>query len=512
MAIVIPLKSVFDNSGIDSATKSLKGFAKIALATVSVAAVGNFLSDSAKAATEDAKSQALLARQLKATTGATSGQISQVNKAISSMESMSSVADDSIRPAFAQLTRATGDVGKATDLTRLALDVSAGTGKNVESVAIALGKAYQGNTAGLAKLGINVKGMKDPMSALQKQFAGAAQTAANNDPYQQMTLAMDNIHEAVGTALLPVLQQFAQWLVSVVPQIQSFFTQLTDPTTQVGEVWKVLSDVLSTVFNFIKDNIAPIGAFVGVLLAVKGAVELWSIAQAVLNAIMAVNPITLIVIAIAALVAGIVWLATKTTFFQDVWKGLTDFFGTSVEVMGSLWDGFVSGLGDAWKGIQKTFSVVMNFLSGLFKGVINGWITMFESFINFFIGGINGMLGGLNLVLDGIKAITGGAVSLHVSTIPKVSLPKLADGGIVPSTIGGRQVIVGEGGQSEAIIPLSKLSSMMQLPNNNVQAQPAQINVTVNAGMGADGANIAKTLISTLKQYERTNGAVWVSA
>jgi len=310
MAIIVPLKSVFDNSGINNATKSLKGFAKIAAATVGVAAVGSFLADSAKAATEDAKSQVMLERQLRATTGATTAQIGEVNKAIASMEQMSSVADDNIRPAFAQLTRATGDVGKATELTRLALDVSAGTGKELSTVTIALGKAYQGNTAGLAKLGINVKGLKDPMGALQKQFAGAAQTAANADPYQQMALALENIKESVGAALLPVLQQFAQWLVSVVPQIQDFFKQLLDPTTKVGAQWKVFSDIVSGLFIFITNNIGVLSTLAGALIVLQGVTRGAAIAQALFDVSLgAFNPVSL-AIGIAVLgvaIGGIIW-------------------------------------------------------------------------------------------------------------------------------------------------------------------------------------------------------------
>ena len=93
----------------------------------------------------------------------------------------------------------------------------------------------------------------------------------------------------------------------------------------------------------------------------------------------------------------------------------------------------------------------------------------------------------------------------------KVSLPRLANGGIVPSQIGGQQVTVGEGGQAEAIIPLNRLSDMMTLPKK-APAQGSSVNVTINAGMGADGGSIAKQLVTVLKKYERTNGAVWQSA
>jgi len=200
-------------------SSALKGVAAAAGALLAVREVAKFIGESGKAAVEDSKSQKLLERQLIATAHATSGQVTQVESAISSMEKMSLVADDNIRPAFAQLTRATGDVGKATKLTELALNVSAGTGRDLQAVTVALGKAYQGNTGALSKLGIQVKGAANPMAELNKQFKGAAVTAANADPYQRLAYAMDKIRESVGLALLPVLQKFAQWLSDAVPQI-----------------------------------------------------------------------------------------------------------------------------------------------------------------------------------------------------------------------------------------------------------------------------------------------------
>jgi hypothetical protein len=543
MAIIVPLKSVFDNKGVSDASNSLKNFAKLATATIGVAAIGSFLSDSAKAATEDRKSQALLANQLKNTTNASKGQIAGVEKSISAMESMSSVADDKIRPAFAQLTRATGSVSAATKLSNIALQASAGTGKDLGVISMALGKAYNGNFTALNKLGIkqtdamknsqaygkaqkelnklqneagSTTGKKhaevlqkvadkqkelnnisaagiDWQKDIAKAFAGSAEKAANADPYQRLALAMDNIKESVGAALLPLLEKFATWLVGVVPAIQNFFKNLTDPTTQMGAAWKVVGDILSAVFGFIVENIQPIAAFAGVLLAVKGAVELWSIAQAILNVILALNPITIVVIAIAALVAAIVWVATKTNWFQDMWHGMVD------------------GLSKGWDAVVTAFTVVFDSIAGLFKGYVNIWLTIFEGFINFFSDGINNAMGGLNDVLRGIATATNGTINVQVGRMAHVSLPRLAQGGIVPATPGGRMVTVGEGGQAEAIVPLSQMRSMMRLPKQEVVSSQT-VNIVVNAGMGADGQAIGKQLVAILKKYERTNGAVWKSA
>jgi hypothetical protein len=219
MAVIIPVVSKFDSKGIKQAQSefgklgaSMKGVLGAAGLTVGLSAIISGLKGAAVAAAEDAKSQALLANQLRNTTGASNAQIASAEAAISAMQREASVADDTIRPALAALTRATGDLDQATKLTTLALDISAGTGKDVQSVAIALGKAYQGNTASLTRLGLNVKGMKDPLTELAKQFDGAAEAASKTDPIQRLEILFGELSEQVGMALLPQLNEFADWL------------------------------------------------------------------------------------------------------------------------------------------------------------------------------------------------------------------------------------------------------------------------------------------------------------
>jgi len=219
VSILIPLNAIFDDKGIKEAQaefaklgKSMKGLLGAAGIAVGLGAVVSGLKAAASAAAEDNKSQALLATQLQNTVGATDQQIAATERSISAMQMQASVADDTIRPALAALVRATGDLGDATQLTSLALDVSAGTGKDVQSVAIALGKAYQGNTAALTKMGLNVKGMKDPLGQLAKEFEGTAKAAAETDPMQRLEIIFGELAEQVGIALLPALNEFADWM------------------------------------------------------------------------------------------------------------------------------------------------------------------------------------------------------------------------------------------------------------------------------------------------------------
>jgi hypothetical protein len=165
-----------------------EGFKKVGLAVAAAgAAVGAFAVklavDGVKAAIEDEAAQARLANALKNTTDATNEQIAAVEAQITKIALATGVADDQLRPAYQRLATATGDMSKSQDLLNLALDISAATGKDLESVSNALGKAYEGSTTSLGKLGIGMSraeieaaGLEGTMAILNEKFSGAAAT------------------------------------------------------------------------------------------------------------------------------------------------------------------------------------------------------------------------------------------------------------------------------------------------------------------------------------------------
>ncbi len=218
-AIKAVIAAQFDDTGLKKAEKafgqigsSLKGILGAAGIGVGLSSIISGLKQATVAAIDDTKSQALLANQLRNTIGASDAQISSVEASIAAMQKQASVADDEIRPAFASLVRATGDVARATSLTSLALDVAAGTGKDLGAVSLALGKAVNGSTTSLLKLVPSIKGAKDPMGELARQFDGAAKAAADNDPIKQLNILFGEMQEQIGMALLPSLQKFSAWM------------------------------------------------------------------------------------------------------------------------------------------------------------------------------------------------------------------------------------------------------------------------------------------------------------
>jgi hypothetical protein len=182
--------------------------------------------------------------------------------------------------------------------------------------------------------------------------------------------------------------------------------------------------------------------------------------QAAFNAVMAINPIYLIVAGVAALVAGLVWFFTQTKLGQEIWKNFTKFLGESITNIGKwfsdTWNNITKWAGEAWTNITKGvtdfvngipgaigeigkwfsdtfnkipgvvskiwtdivkgvttfvtnivngvdkifpgFKTVFNNVVNFFKTIINNMIGMAEGFVNFFIRGINNIIAAINKI------------------------------------------------------------------------------------------------------------------
>jgi len=182
------IKQVNDGmGGLKTQVSSLlPSFKTMAIAgAAAFGAVSAFAYKAVQAAAEDQKSQALLAKQLQTTFGASDQLIASTERLISTQQLLTGESDTNLRSALGNLTRATGDYSKATGLLTTAQNISAATGKDLEAVSISLGKASMGNFTALKKLGVpldeNVLKSKDfskVLEVLNKTFAGASATAA----------------------------------------------------------------------------------------------------------------------------------------------------------------------------------------------------------------------------------------------------------------------------------------------------------------------------------------------
>jgi hypothetical protein len=264
-------KAVEDNSN------NLQAFGKKAAAAFAVAAAaavayGTKLAvDGVKAAIQDEQAQLKLANALKAATGATDAQIKATESMILKTSLATGVADDELRPALQRLAVSTKDTTKAQELLSLALDISKGSGKSLEEVANALGKAQDGNTTALGRLGLGLSkaelstlSFTEVQAKLSDLYGGAA--AANAETFQgkidRLKVGFDEAKESLGTALLPQVERFIGFLNTTgIPALNAFIAGLTgDEGLNAGleqsqqgfaTFGKVVSGVIGIVQGFI---------------------------------------------------------------------------------------------------------------------------------------------------------------------------------------------------------------------------------------------------------------------
>jgi hypothetical protein len=236
MAVILPIITEFDGAGISKAVRQFKqlettsqkaqfAIKKAAIpAAAALAGLATAAYASVKAAIEDEKAQALLARQLVASTGATEQVVKSVEKYIEGLGKSVAVTDTEARPALARLVTATNDVAKAQELMAIAIDTAAATSKPLADVTDALSLAFAGNIKGLKalspELGALIKDggtAADAFEVLQKNFGGAGELAANttSGQFKKLKIAIDETQESIGAALLPAVE-------AVLPSLQKF--------------------------------------------------------------------------------------------------------------------------------------------------------------------------------------------------------------------------------------------------------------------------------------------------
>jgi hypothetical protein len=279
-----------------------------------------------------------------------------------------------------------------------------------------------------------------------------------------------------------------------------------------------MANGLAVAFGFIADNLPTIGTFVGVLGGLAIAFNAMAIANAIVNSqliIMAVallaNPITWIVLGIAALAAGLVYLATKTTFFQDVWNAMSKF-------VGNAWNKTVKFFTDGFAAIGKWFSELpanilkaigdaaswlfnlgKDIVDGLLKGIQNAWtgvVNWLQDAVSNAVDAVKDWLGikspstvfaqiGMNMALgmkEGILATSGEVADAATS---------LASGATVSASIGVNGV---DNNAAASYFAPSAQTAGVSNSSSNVS-----INAPVTVQTNANAQDISASIVNAIK-------------
>jgi hypothetical protein len=256
--------------------KAAAAFAVAAAAAVAYAS--KLAIDGVKSAIEDEQAQLRLANALRQATGATDAQIAATEDMILKTSLATGVADDKLRPALQRLAVSTKSTEEAQKLLTLALDISAASGKDLETVANALGRAQDGNQAALGRLGLGLSKAElatltftEVQQKLADLYGGAA--ATNAETFQgkinRLKVGFDEAKESLGTALLPAVEQFITFLnESGIPTLNAFiagltgagglnagFTETQKSAQTFGQSIATISGIVSGFITFLREAI-----------------------------------------------------------------------------------------------------------------------------------------------------------------------------------------------------------------------------------------------------------------
>jgi hypothetical protein len=480
--------------------------AAVGLAAGTVLA-GKALFDMGKAAADDAEQQAILAKALQNNAGATKGQIAATEDWISAQGKALGVTDDQLRPALANLVRATGDVGKAQKLASLAMDVSAGSGKDLGVISLALAKAQNGNVGALGRLGIatkdahgKTKSFAQIQDDLAKKFGGSA--AAKADTFAgkmgRLKLIFDEAKESIGAKLLPVAERLANWFISSgLPAIQRFSSWLSE---KLGPAFDFIGGLFDRVTSGMNGDVGKnLGAIQSTFQSVVSIIQsLWSRFGGFITTyiVATMQNVWHTISGVLQIISGVfkVFSSLLKGDWKGVWDGIKQILSGALTVIKAslsqalntikllwrvAWSAMKAALGAIWDGIKGLVRAGADGIVSAIKAIpgrVKALGSVFKSagkfLIDQMVDGLKnaaGVIGGIaGNVWDAVKRLLNGGIDKINSALEfKISLPgpdihvnppnipHLATGGIVKARRGGVLALLGEGGHDEAVLPLS---------------------------------------------------------
>ena len=518
-----------------------KGFA---IAGAAAVAVGGAMFAAAKAAAEEDASIARLNAALSANTKVTAEQQKAMDDAIEARQKLA-FSDDALRDSMARLVPRTKDVGKAIELQAIAMDFARLRGVDLSTASDLVGKVFSGNTGILSRYGFTVDKNTTSTQALamiQKAAAGQAEAYGNTTAgaMESIQISIDNIVEDIGRVVLPILSDVLIFFRDeIMPKIKEFgiafataFTQaveklrpfITTMMTQVlpaiigvaGAIIGTLIGAFMEVGKFIGDNtglvFALIGAYTAFTVAVNiaaGVTRLAATAMGIFNAVMAMNPIVLVVAAIAALVAGFIIAYNTITPFRELVDKLFAAIKPVIKVVGDLvlmvGTNIVRAFSGAFDIVKKLVEILWGDGKGPLKIALDAIGKVFEVLttpIRVFIGIVQGAIDIVQRLINLANNLPFIGGFLPAQGTRTTRERGRAVGGPVT---GGQQYMVGERGP-ELFVPNQSGSIV---PNN---AFGGQINVTVQAGafLGSadDAREFARRIYGALNDEARRRGSV----
>ena len=448
---------------------------------------------------------------------------------------------DSLAEAAGNLTAVAGGGADAFKSVGMVLTQTAGQGKltteNWNQLSDAIPGASGKLQEAMKKNGAFTGNFRDAMSEGQitaGEFNAAISDLGMTNAAQQAATSTSTIEGAWGNLQATVVSIGKDVLDGVKPFV-------TDAMGAISNGITGFMDTAQAAIGWVQSNkdwLAPLGMGIGAFTAVvvayttakkamdavnaAGGLLEWvqttkiaTTVQTVFNAVMSANPIMLLVAAIAALVAGLVWFFTQTKIGQQawaaftgwlsgvwnglvsvamtVWNAITGAFSAAIGGIKTAWNAVIGFFQGIWRGIKGVFSAVGSWFSGIFSSAWNGIKSIWGKVTGFFSGIKDGIVNVFKSVGNAIsapfKAAFNGIKNIWNNTIGKIGftvpdwipgiggksfhVPKLAKGGVLQSA---GTVMVGERGPElltlptgAQVTPLSRVTDY-QLGNDGLSA------------------------------------------
>ena len=469
-------------------------------------------------------------------------------KATQKMMAFGISADDSLKYLNMLGDIAMGDANKMDSLTLAFSQISASGRASMEDINQMIDQGFNPLTIIAEKTGESMGDLRDRVSAGGVSFeeiAGAFQTATSEGGtfYQSMDKASQTTNGKISSlkdAFNSALGSMTESLLPFVTEAVNGFTKLANWFANLDENGKRVVLILAVIAMAIGPVVSVIGTLIKVGSGIKSLVtiikswnvvtKLMTVAQGALNAVMNMNPISLIVIAIVALIAIIVVLWNKCEWFREGVMTVINAIWGAIQSVGSFIMGvfqnvfnFVSGIftnlwnviqtvvntivsifSTAWNTIKSVATTVWNGILGLFSaggkiftGVVEGIAGVFKTIVNAIIKGINKVIripfDTINGILNFIRNtnILGFSPFLGLWGQNPLPVPQ------IPTLNVGTNYVEGEGlaylHEGEAVVP-KKYNPAIGGYGNNFQP-----NITIIADM--DVNKFGKAFVRDIKTF-----------
>ena len=266
-----------------------------------------------------------------------------------------------------------------------------------------------------------VNGIADSIPKVIEWFKQLWQAIENTGAIDILKSAFDSIK----SAFQPVVDMIGDFISKsdgtsgAIGLIAGAFKLLADGVKIVADAIKFVSDLLTdsgTAGDIARSAVVGLtGAFVA-FKVVSGIIKLASAAMAIFNAVMALNPIMLLVMAITALVAGLIYFFTQTKLGKEIWANFIEWLKGAWEAIKDFFAGLGTWFAELWTGITTTASAIWQGIADFIGGIATAIMNFFSPIVDFF-SAIFGLVGAVielawQLILAGARLVWGGITTI----------------------------------------------------------------------------------------------------